>query len=43
MTDLPVRWGMGNFKKCGDDFEIGEGVETPLRTMPYDALSIMIA
>lgn len=39
MTDLPVRWGDGSFKKWGnpsnggDDFEMGGGVGTPLRTM----------
>ena len=23
MINLPVRWGMGDFKKWGDDFEMG--------------------
>lgn len=44
MIDLPVRWEMGDFKKCGrkrgkdpkiegNDFEMGWGIDTPLRTM----------
>ena len=44
MTDLSVRWGRGGGGwgilrngaglVMGDDFEMGEGVDTPLRTMP---------
>ena len=45
MTDLSVRWGRGGGGGggiltngaglvMGDDFEMGEGVDTPLRTMP---------
>ena len=44
MINLPVRWEMGDFKKCGrkgakdpkiegNDFEMGWGIDTPLRTM----------
>ena len=31
MIDLPIRWGMGDFKKWGDPSN--EEVDTPLRTM----------
>ena len=27
MTDLPVRWGMGDFKKWGDPSNGGDGFE----------------
>ena len=39
MTDLPVKWGMGDFKKWGGDPSNGGmilkwgGVDTTLRTM----------
>ena len=39
MTNVMVRWGMGDFKKWGgilvmrDDFEMGGGGDTPLWTI----------
>ena len=44
MINLPVRWEMGDFKKCGrkggkdpkiegNNFEMGWGIDTSLRTM----------
>ena len=44
MTDLLVRWRMGDFKKWEDDFEMrgGGGVDTPLRTMGKTGKIIII-